>query len=61
LLQEACTPERLAAAVRELLDNTAAALAQQQAYRNVLKMLSPASRKPSEAAATAVLSVLDQP
>jgi lipid-A-disaccharide synthase len=61
LLQEACTPERLAAAVRELLDHHTVAAAQREAYRDVLRMLSPAGQKPSEAAAAAVLRVLDQP
>ncbi len=61
LVQQACTPERLAAAVRELLDDDAAAAAQRESYRDVLKMLSPAGQQPSDAAADAVMRVLDQP
>jgi lipid-A-disaccharide synthase len=60
LLQEACTPERLAIAVRELLDNSAATATQRARYRDVLNMLSPPGQKPSDAAAAAVLRVLDQ-
>lgn len=60
LLQEACTPERLALAVRSLLDDPPAVAAQLAACRDVLTMLRPDSQQPSEAAAAAVLSVLDQ-
>jgi lipid-A-disaccharide synthase len=61
LLQEACTPERLASAVRSLLDDPAAAANQRDACRDVLKALRPDGQTPSGAAAAAVLRVLDQP
>lgn len=61
LVQQACTPERLAAAARELLDDEGAAAAQRNSYRDLLATLSPAGQKPSEAAAAAVIRVLDQP
>ena len=54
LLQEACTPERLAAVLRRLLDD-AAAEAQRAGFRDVLAMLRPSVGAPSEAAADAVL------
>jgi lipid-A-disaccharide synthase len=61
LLQEACTPERLALAVRSLLDDSASAARQRDACRDVLKTLRPDGQTPSGAAAAAVLRVLDQP
>ncbi len=60
LLQEACTPELLAAALRVLLDDPAAAAAQRAGFRDVLAMLRPDSQAPSDAAAAAVLRLLDQ-
>jgi lipid-A-disaccharide synthase len=61
LIQKACTPERLAAAVRVLLDDPAAAAAQRAGFRDVLAMLRPNGQTPSSAAAAAVLQLLDQP
>jgi lipid-A-disaccharide synthase len=58
LLQEACTPDRLAAAVRRLLDDPSAAAAQRAAFRDVLAALHPAGVSPSDAAAAAVLATL---
>jgi lipid-A-disaccharide synthase len=60
LLQEACTPDRLAAAV-QTLSNKPAADAQRAAFRDVLTSLRPPAGTPSEAAAAAVLALLDQP
>jgi len=63
LIQEECTPDRLASAVRRLLDDTAAS-AQRTAFHEVLAILRPPSGTPSEAAADAVLKELsrsDQP
>ena len=61
LIQKACTPEQLAAAVRVLLDDPTAAAAQRAGFREVLAMLRPDGQVPSDAAAAAVLRVLDQP
>lgn len=61
LIQKACTPERLATAVRTLLDDPAAAGTQRAGFRDVLAMLRPDGQEPSDAAAAAVLRVLDQP
>jgi lipid-A-disaccharide synthase len=62
LIQEACTPGRLAAAIRRLLDDLDAATAQRAASRAVLEQLRPPQGgTPSEAAAAAVLRLLDQP
>jgi lipid-A-disaccharide synthase len=60
-IQLACTPDRLAAAVRTLLDDPAAAAAQRTAYGDVLAKLHPPGSNPSDAAAGAVLDLLDQP
>ncbi|HEY2618375.1 MAG TPA: lipid-A-disaccharide synthase [Acetobacteraceae bacterium] len=61
LIQQACTPDRLAAAVRTLLDDPAAAAAQRTACHTVLASLRPPTGMPSDAAAAAVLDLLDQP
>ncbi|MGC1409388.1 MAG: lipid-A-disaccharide synthase [Acetobacteraceae bacterium] len=60
LIQEACTPDRLAASVHALLDDPSVAAAQRAGCRDVLGSLRPPAGMPSDAAATAVLSVLDQ-
>ncbi len=60
LLQEACTPDRLAAALQPLLVDPAAAEAQRAACREVLSALRPPEGAPSDAAAAAVLELLDQ-
>ena len=61
LIQQACTPDNLAAAVRTLLDDPATAAAQRTACRDVLASLRPPAGTPSDAAAAAVLDLLDQP
>ena len=59
LLQEACTPERLAATLMPLLTDPAAAAAQRAACREVLAQLAPPVGTPSAAAAAEVLALLD--
>ncbi|HET7879812.1 MAG TPA: lipid-A-disaccharide synthase, partial [Acetobacteraceae bacterium] len=61
LIQEACTPDRLAAAIRQLLDDAAAADRQRAGFHEVLARLRPPVGLPSDAAAAAVLELLDQP
>jgi lipid-A-disaccharide synthase len=58
LLQQDCTPDKLAATLSTLLDDPAVADAQRAAFRAVMTSLSPAGRSPSMAAAEEVLSVL---
>ncbi len=58
-LQENCTPERLAAELVRLLREPDAAAAQRAAFAEVLDRLRPASGLPSEAAADAVLDVVE--
>ena len=60
LLQEDCTPEKLAATVLDLLADAEAAAAQRAAFGDVLQSLRPPEGLPSEAAARAVLRTLDQ-
>jgi len=60
LLQEACSPDRLADALHRLLTDPAAAAGQRQGFHAVLESLRPAAGLPSEAAAAAVLELLDQ-
>ena len=59
LLQQDCTPARLAAALVRLLRDPAAVAAQRAGFAAVLARLTPAEGLPSEAAASAVLAVLD--
>jgi lipid-A-disaccharide synthase len=59
LIQQACTPERLAAEVRTLLDDSGAAEVQRSGCRAVLELLRPPDGIPSAAAAAAVLEVLE--
>jgi lipid-A-disaccharide synthase len=61
LLQENCTPERIAAALAPLLTDPAAAAAQRAACRAVLAQLAPPVGTPSAAAAAEVLALLDLP
>jgi lipid-A-disaccharide synthase len=61
LIQAACTPDRLAAAVRMLLDDTAVATAQRVACHDVLASLRTPAGTASDAAAAVVLDQLDQP
>lgn len=61
-IQQDCTPAKLADALVPLLADPAAAQAQRDAVRPYLDMLRPATdEKPSEAAAAAILELLDQP
>jgi lipid-A-disaccharide synthase len=59
LIQEDCTPEKLAAVLRGLLTEPSVRAAQVAAYRPVLEKLRPPAGSPSEAAAAAVLRLLD--
>jgi lipid-A-disaccharide synthase len=60
LLQENCTPERLAATLAPLLMSASAAEKQRQDFRDVLARLAVPDVLPSDAAAGAVLAMLDQ-
>lgn len=57
-IQGACTPERLAGALRGLLSEPAQARAQRDAVAAALARLAPAGACPSEAAAEAVLALV---
>ena len=59
LLLEHCNPRELADALLPLLRDPAAAEAQRAGFREVMGMLRPPEGLPSEAAATAVLEMLD--
>ena len=59
LLQENCTPQRLAAAAATLIADPAAGVAQRLAFRGIVASLAPAGRLPSEAAAAEILALLD--
>jgi lipid-A-disaccharide synthase len=59
LIQDACTPERLAATLMPLLTDPAAAAAQRTACHEVLAQLAPPVGTPSAAAASEVLALLD--
>jgi len=58
LLQEFCTPERLAGALAPLFTDPEARAAQHAAFAPVLATLAPASGTPSEAAARAVFDLV---
>jgi lipid-A-disaccharide synthase len=58
LLQQDCTPPRLAATLLELIRNPAVAGAQRAAFADVLAGLRPGEQTPSHAAAAAVLATL---
>jgi lipid-A-disaccharide synthase len=60
LIQGACTPQRLSQTVRSLLDDTAIAQAQRTAAHAVLDRLRPNAGTASDAAADAVLKVIEQ-
>jgi lipid-A-disaccharide synthase len=60
LIQQTCTPERLAAEMRILLNDPAAVATQLAACRDAIGLLRPPAGLPSEAAAAAVLGLLDQ-
>jgi lipid-A-disaccharide synthase len=57
-LQYDATPERLAGAMRQLLDDPAAVAAQRAGFDKALTMLRPLAGAPSDSAAEAVLSML---
>ena len=57
-IQQACTPDRLAATMRMLLDDPAAIEAQRAGCQEALHLLRPPEGTPSEAAAAAVLQGL---
>ncbi len=61
LLQGDCTPERLSAVLRTLLSDTEAAHAQRAAFAGIMQTLRAPLGDPSDAAARAVLDLLDQP
>ena len=58
LIQQACTPPRLADTLENLLNNPQAAETQRAGFRIVLNSLRPPHHLPSEAAAEAVLDLL---
>ncbi len=60
LLQQDCTPEKLAATLLELVRDPAVAAAQRVAFQALLAGLRPPEGAPSEAAAQAVLALLDR-
>ena len=59
LIQQACTPARVADALRRLLADPDAAAAQRAGMRAALETLRPPAGLPSDAAAAAVLDLLD--
>lgn len=59
LVQEDCTPEKLAAELVRLLTEPAAAQAQRDGFATVFDLLRPPGGVPSEAAAQAVLRAID--
>jgi lipid-A-disaccharide synthase len=61
LLQQDCTPARLAATLDGLLGEPAVADAQRAAFAGVIESLRPPAGLPSDAAAAAVLDLLQQP
>ena len=61
LLQQDCTPEKLAATVRRLLTDPSAAQAQRSAFGQVMASLHAPDGTPADAAARAVLELLDGP
>jgi lipid-A-disaccharide synthase len=60
MIQETCTPERLGVALLTLLTDPNAAETQRAACRAVLAQLAPPTGAPSDAAAAALLELLDQ-
>jgi lipid-A-disaccharide synthase len=60
LLQQDCTPEKLAAVLHRLLTDTVFAAAQRAAYKPVMASLRAPEGDPATAAARAVLEILDQ-
>ncbi len=60
LLQQDCTPEKLRTTVRTLLTDAPAAAAQRAAFTDIMTSLRAPEGLPADAAARAVLDVLDQ-
>ena len=60
MIQQACTPDRLAAALTRLLTDPATAAAQRAACHVELEKLRPPHGLPSEAAADEVIALLDR-
>lgn len=60
LLQQDCTPDRLATTLRGLLLDPAAAAAQRAGFAATLPLLRPSAGLPSRAAAEAVLALMEQ-
>ncbi len=60
LIQADCNPDRLAAELRPLLADPAVAAAQRESFKAPLAMLQAPAGRPSEAAAAAVLGLLDR-
>jgi lipid-A-disaccharide synthase len=58
LIQEHCTPQRLAAEVSRLIESEDAAEAQRGAFQAVIESLRPPHGQPSDAAAAAVIALL---
>ncbi|MCB8878948.1 lipid-A-disaccharide synthase [Acidisoma cellulosilytica] len=58
LIQQTCTPTRLADEISRLLNDTGAAEAQKAAFAAVMQSLTPPHGLPSEAAADAVLALM---
>jgi lipid-A-disaccharide synthase len=61
LLQQECRPDRLAETVLQLLGDPDMRAAQRAGFAAILQSLAPPDGTPSDAAARAVLAVLDQP
>jgi len=61
LIQQECTPSRVAEELLRLLTDPAIGAAQLAAFRTALDQLRPPFGLPSEAAAAAVLEVIEQP
>jgi lipid-A-disaccharide synthase len=59
LLQQDCAPEKLRAVLRTLLTNPAAATSQKSAFATIMRTLAAPTGLPAQAAAAAVLAVLD--
>ena len=58
LLQQDCTPDKLAATLLHLMRDPDAAAAQRAAFAGIMARLSPGTELPSHAAAAAVLEML---
>ncbi|EHH67634.1 lipid-A-disaccharide synthase [Gluconobacter morbifer] len=61
LLQENCTPQKLAAVVSRLLSDPVAVEKQRMAFDDVLHRLAPDNGTPSDAAAEEILDLLNEP